>query len=146
MTSASTEAAPEATASAAFVGVVDGRTSARFSFGFSNWSVVVFGSEAVFDAACCARRREPAMEYRGDADSAAFRDASAPPTATGASAGDAVAGTAEIMEASRPASRRAASNSKRMRGEIAPVIPAKAVLIVSAICVNAAKPKVLACR
>ena len=45
------------------------------------------------------------------------------------------------IPSSRPASKRAASNSNRMRGEIAPVILASVALIVSAICVNADNPK-----
>ena len=46
---------------------------------------------------------------------------------------------------SRPASKRAASNSSRMRGEIAPVIDPRVVLMVSAIDVNAPKPSDDAC-
>lgn len=41
------------------------------------------------------------------------------------------------IPSSRPANKRAASNSNRMRGEIAPVILASVALIVSAICVSA---------
>ena len=119
-TSANTEAAPETTASAGFVGAADGSTA------------------CLPRADCAAYLREP----DGRCDS----DAAAPPACPASGIPDDGAAACATTPVSRPASRRAASSSRRMRGEIAPVMLASVALIVSAICVSAANPSEAAWR
>ena len=70
-------------------------------------------------------------------DDSAAAEVPASPAKSGTPEDDATT----VIPSSRPANKRAASNSNRMRGEIAPVILASVALIVSAICVSADNPK-----
>ena len=112
------EAVPETTASAGFTGADDCAACLP----------------CVCD--CAAYLREPFACGRCDpVEEAAGADAAAAGMPE-----DGASETAVTVSASRPASRRAANSSNRMRGEIAPFILASVALIVSAICVSAANP------